>query len=97
MNANSQDMEKLIESANTVEADINETSLIMNSATSSSERTVHDYIETGNNIDQIVQKIEQAAKNSISNAKNIESISGAAEHLNRLTEELNNVLGKFKT
>jgi methyl-accepting chemotaxis protein len=90
-------MEELIESATTVETDINETALIMNSATTSSEKTVQDYVVTGENIDNIVKKIEHAAKNTISNTKSIEEISSAAEHLNALTEELNNVLNKFKT
>ena len=97
MNINSAKMEKLIDSANVVETDINETSLVMNSATTSSEKTVQDYIATGNNIDTIVQKIEHAAQNSSANANSIEEISSAAEHLNSLTEELNNVLSKFKT
>jgi len=48
----------------------------MNSATTSSEKTVQDYVQT---------------------AKSIEEISNAAEHLNTLTEELSNVLNKFKT
>ena len=97
MNHNSSKMEELIESATTVETDINETALIMNSATTSSEKTVQDYVVTGENIDNIVKKIEHAAKNTISNTKSIEEISSAAEHLNALTEELNNVLNKFKT
>ncbi len=97
MSINSKKMERLIESASDVETDINETSVIMNSATTSSEKTVQDYIKTGNRIDKIVQKIENAAQNSSSNAQSIEEISNAAEHLNALTEELNNVLGKFKT
>jgi len=97
MNINSSEMEKLIESATAVETDINETATIMNSATTSSEKTVQDYVATGNNIDAIVKKIEHAAQNTISNTRSIEEISSAAEHLNALTEELNNVLSKFKT
>jgi len=97
MSANSQKMEKLIESASEVETDINKTSLIMNSATASSEKTVQDYIKTGSNIDSILKKVEQAARNTASNASSIEDISKASEHLTTLTEELNDVLGKFKT
>ncbi len=97
MNANSKDMEKLIGSASQVETNINETSHIMNDATLSSEKTVQDYIATGKNIDGIVKKIENATQNTSSNLRSIEEISSASEHLNSLTEELNNVLGKFKT
>jgi methyl-accepting chemotaxis protein len=97
MNANSKEMEKLIEIASAVETDINETSRIMNIATNSSEKTVQDYIETGNNLDKIVQKINNASQDSSENADSIKEISKAAEHLNELTEELNNVLNKFRT
>ncbi len=97
MNHNSSEMEKLIVSTTVVEADINETASIMESATASSDKTVQDYVTTGNNIDAIVKKVEHAAQNTISNTKSIEEISSAAEHLNALTEELNSVLSKFKT
>ena len=97
MNTNSCEMEKLIESATDVEKDINETALIMSNATISSEKTVQDYVATGNNIDNIVERIEHAAQNTMSNTRSIEEISSASEHLNSLTEELNNVLDKFKT
>lgn len=97
MNVNSHEMEKLIENATEVEADINETSAIMNNATNSSEKTVKDYIQTGKRIDLIVEKISTISNNTLSNTRSIEEMSAAAEHLNTLTEELSNVLGKFKT
>jgi methyl-accepting chemotaxis protein len=97
MNANSKEMEKLIESATTTEDDINETSQIMQKATKSSDKTVQDYIETGKRIDAIVKKIEIINNNTLSNTRSIEEISSASEHLDHLTEELNNVLAKFKT
>ena len=97
MNINSKDMEKLIEVANLVETDINDTSEIMNNATHSSEKTVQDYINTGKKIDIIVQQIQQVHDNTTSNTKSIDEIGKAASHLSDLTEELNNVLNKFKT
>jgi len=97
MNVNSKEMENLIQSATTAESDINQTSQIMANATNSSDKTVKDYIETGKKIDSIVKKIEIINNNTLSNTKSIEEISSAAEHLNNLTNELNNVLGKFKT
>jgi len=97
MNTNSQEMETLIESAKEAEENINETSIVMNHATASSEKTVQDYIETGKRIDEIVSKINLINENTISNTRNIEEISSAAEHLRKLTEELSEVLNKFKT
>ena len=97
MNANSQDMEKLIAVADRVETDINDTSVIMNNATRASEKTVQDYIETGTKIDSIVEQVKQVHDNTATNTKSIEEISSNAEHLNTLTNELNRVLGKFRT
>jgi len=97
MNANSQEMEQLIHSANKAEENINETSEIMNNATHSSEKTVQDYIDTGKRVDTIVEKMDVVNSNTTSNTRSIEEISSAAEHLSKLTEDLNLVLGKFKT
>jgi methyl-accepting chemotaxis protein len=97
MNSNSKDMEKLIEGASNAQNNITETSKIMQQATHSSEKTVQDYIDTGKRVDAIVEKIDIINKNTTSNTRSIEEISSAAEHLNKLTEELNGVLGKFRT
>ena len=97
MNANSKDMEKLIAVADRVETDINDTSVIMNNATLASEKTVQDYIETGTKIDSIVEQVKQVHDNTTTNTKSIEEIGSSAEHLNTLTDELNRVLGKFRT
>jgi len=97
MNENSKDMEQLIQSATTVETGINETSKIMNDATQSSEKTVQDYIDTSKRVDTIVSKIDLINSNTTANTRSIEEISSATEHLNHMTEELNEVLGKFKT
>jgi len=97
MNKNSQDIEKLTHTATLVETNINETSQIMNTATNSSQRAVEDYIQTGEKIDIIVKKIYEATQNTSSNAKSIEEISSASEHLNNLTQKSNNVLERFKT
>jgi len=97
MNANSKKMEKLIDSATQVETDINETSKIMNVATTSTDKTVQDYINNASVVESIAEQIEQINQDTTANTRSIEEISSAAEHLSGLTEELNGVLGKFKT
>ena len=97
MNENSNEMEVLIKSTSQIETDINETSLIMNHATTASEKTVQDYINNAKVVESIAKQIDQINQDTSSNTKSIEEISGGAEHLNSLTEELNSVLGKFKT
>ena len=97
MNENSKSMESLTLIASDVEKNINETTLIMDNATLSSEHTVQDYIKTGKNVDTIVHKIEDINTITLSNTRSMEEVSGATDHLNDLTEKLNNVLGTFRT
>jgi len=97
MKVNSQSMENLTKIATEVEKNINETAVIMDNATVSSENTVHDYINTGKKIDDIVIKIEEINTITVSNTRSMEEVSSATEHLSDLTEKLNNVLGNFRT
>lgn len=97
MNSNSRSMENLTKIASEVEKNINETAVIMDNATVSSENTVKDYVETGKKVDAIVAKIEEINTITISNTRSMEEVSGATEHLSDLTDKLNHVLGNFRT
>ncbi|WP_263833640.1 methyl-accepting chemotaxis protein [Sulfurospirillum oryzae] len=97
MNANSKSMETLTKIASEVEKNINETAVIMDNATISSENTVKDYIQTGTKVDAIVKKIEEINTITISNTRSMEEVSSATEHLSDLTEKLNRVLENFRT
>ena len=97
MNLNSKDIQKLTGVAKDVENTINDTSIVMKEATSSNEEMINNYIKTSNDIDKIVSKVEDINKFSSENARSVEEIAGAAEHLSGMTEKLNNTLGRFKT
>ncbi|MBV5279202.1 MAG: methyl-accepting chemotaxis protein [Campylobacteraceae bacterium] len=97
MNSNSKNMESLTKIAADVEKNINETTHIMNDATQSSEHTVQDYIDTGKRVDEIAKKIEDINTITVSNARSMEEVSSATEHLSDLADQLNNVLENFKT
>ena len=97
MNANSKSMENLTKIANDVEKNITETTQIMDNATIASQNTVHDYIETGKRIDEIVSKISTIREDTTTNVRSMEEIGSATEHLSTLTDKLNHVLAKFRT
>lgn len=97
MSVNSKSMEGLTKLACDVEKNINETSDIMSNATNSSEHTVKDYIDTGKRVDAIAQKIEEINTITISNARSMEEVSSATDHLSDLADKLNHVLGNFRT
>lgn len=97
MDTNSNKMKELNSIAESVEKDINETTDIMNNATNASENTVKNYISTGENIDKIVQKIAQVSHNTSTNAKSVDEIGKASNHLDVLTRTLSDTLNKFRT
>jgi len=96
MNANSLEIQNLSTISQEVECKINSTVIIMSNATHMNDKTVDDYIKTGSYIEQIVHKIDGIHHISTDNAKSIEEIANASEHLDTLTEKLNNILAKFK-
>lgn len=97
MNLNSKEVQNLSVIAQEVEEKINTTVSIMENATNLNVKTVEDYIETGHKIETMVKKIEEINALSSDNARSVEEIAGASEHLNTLTEKLNSILNKFKT
>ncbi|WP_321779052.1 methyl-accepting chemotaxis protein [Sulfurimonas sp.] len=97
MSANSNEIQKLANIAQTVEDRINSTVVIVNEAVDASDRTVKDFESTGKNVKIIVTKVEKINELSATNARSVEEIASAAEHLNTLTNELNSKLETFHT
>jgi len=97
MNANSNEIQELANIAGAVEEKINFTVEIVNQAVEASESTVKDFENTGKNIQRIVTKVDEVNTISSTNAKSVEEISKAAEHLNSMTNNLNNKLATFRT
>ena len=97
MSANSDDIQELVSIAQGVENRINSTVDIVNSTVSASNRTVEDFENTGRDVELIVGKVEKINEISSTNARSVEEIAAAAEHLNTLTNELNTKLETFHT
>jgi len=97
MSDNSMEIQELSDIAQGVETKINTTVEIVNKAVQTSEVTVKDFQNTGENIRVIVNKVEQINTISSTNAKSVEEIASAAEHLNNMTENLNKKLETFRT
>ncbi|MEA1982112.1 MAG: methyl-accepting chemotaxis protein, partial [Campylobacterota bacterium] len=97
MSANSDEIQELASIAQGVEDRINSTVEIVNEAVDASESTVKDFENTGKNVEVIVSKVEEINELSSTNARSVEEIAAAAEHLNGLTNELNSKLETFRT
>ncbi|WP_442764965.1 methyl-accepting chemotaxis protein [Sulfurospirillum cavolei] len=97
MNQNSEKVQELTHTAETVEEKIKETTSIMEMATKMSDKTVNDYIHTEKSIDVIVEKIESINTISHQNAQGLEDISVTSKDLRQMAENLNATLSTFKT
>ncbi len=98
MSVNSKKVEELASSATSVEEKINEMSdMVNNAATKTSDAIEKSYSETQEDVDEIVEQVSTIDTISTQNARSMEEIASAAEHLNSMTEALNNKLGEFRT
>lgn len=97
MNANSQEVQALAQISNDVEVKINDSVNIVNVAVKASDKTVNDFEKTGKDIEFIVNQITQINQISSQNARSVEEIAAAAEHLNSLTDALHVKLQEFRT
>jgi len=94
ISSNSDEIQDL---ATVVETNINTTVSLVNSTVSASERTLADFDKTGQGVNVIVTSIEEINRISSNNARNVEEIAAAAEHLSNLTNSLSGKLDVFKT
>lgn len=97
MSANSKKVESLALTANGVEAKIDNMFQVMGNATKVSDKTAENYLKTGTDIESMIDNVAQINDISSQNARSVEEIAGAAEHLSRMTETLNLKLSEFRT
>jgi methyl-accepting chemotaxis protein len=96
MNINSEHIQNLADVSSGVELKISATLQIMHEAAKSNQKTVKDYQNTGQLINIISSEISSANELVASNARSVEEIAAAAEHLNSMTEMLNRKMEQFK-
>ncbi len=94
---NSEDIHELSDLACKVEERINASVEIVDGAVHAIEGTVQDFESTGKSVDVIIEKVEEINAISSVNARSVEEIAAAAEHLNTMTDELNGQLETFRT
>ena len=97
MTSNSQKVEALSTTASHVEVKINELLHVMDTTTQISDKTVENYLQTGDDITEMISDVSQINDISSQNARSVEEIASAAEHLSKMTEMLNLKLSEFRT
>ncbi|MBE0496302.1 MAG: methyl-accepting chemotaxis protein [Campylobacterales bacterium] len=97
MTHNSKKIATLATTASGVETKINTMLTVMGSAAEASDVTTQNYVKTGTEVDSMAGSVGKIGEISGQNARSIEEIAAAVEHLNRMTEALNAKLSEFKT
>ena len=97
MNSNSQDIQALADVSTDVEIKINNSVNIVSAAVNASDKTVNDFEKTGRDVESIVSQVSEINKLSSQNARNVEEIASAADHLNSMTDDLHAKLEAFRT
>lgn len=97
MSHNSTKVQKLSTSASEVETKITDTVEIVKEAVLASDKTVQDFSNTGESVNVIVGKVGEINHISSTNARSMEEIASATDHLNHMIEDLNTKLATFKT
>lgn len=96
MNRNSKNIQELAHISSGVELKIVTTLELMQEATRATEKTVQDFERTGKLVNNMTQDMNSANEIVASNARSVEEIAAAAEHLNSMTENLNQKMEQFK-
>ncbi len=97
MNENSRQMELLSDIAIQTNEMIEKTTNIVQNATDSSDKTIEKFSQTTHQVDTLIDDVSQINSISSHNARSVEEIASAAEHLNKLTTDLSLKLEQFRT
>lgn len=97
MNVNSHDITKITNTSILVQNNVFDVLNTLDKAIKNANKTIHDYIDTASKIGLITKDISKINEISSINVRSVEEIASAAEHLNKMTENLNVELGKFKS
>jgi len=97
MNSNSAEVQALANVSSEVENKIKHSVEIVNNAVKASDKTVNDFEKTGRDVAFIVSQVTEINTISSQNARNVEEIAAAADHLNAMTDDLHAKLETFRT
>jgi methyl-accepting chemotaxis protein len=97
MNKNAETFKQMTYKAQSVSSAIVDAAEVMKEAVGATEHSMKSSQSISNNVSTVVSEMRNIDDISTKNARSVEEIASAAEHLYKLTEELNNGLSKFRT
>jgi methyl-accepting chemotaxis protein len=97
MNKNSESFKEMTHHAEDVSHSIMDVTAVMHKAVHATEHSMKSSQSINENIATVVSQMDNINESSTKNARSVEEIAEASEHLFRLTEELNKGLNQFRT
>ncbi|AOO66386.1 methyl-accepting chemotaxis protein [Sulfurospirillum halorespirans] len=97
MNKNSESFKEMTHNAEDVSHSIVDVTTVMHKAVEATEHSMKSSQSINESIATVVSQMDNINEISTKNARSVEEIAGASEHLFRLTEELNKGLSQFRT
>jgi len=97
ISVNAIEIEKLSGSANEAQGEISNSVTVMRTAVTKVGGMVTGYIENGKTIQSMLEKVNVINDFSVSNARSVEEIASASEHLSTMTAKLNNLLASYRS
>ena len=97
ISVNATAIEKLSGNAITAQEEISSSVTIMDKAVHKVDDMVLGYINNSKDIQAMIDKVEVVNELSVSNARSVEEIASASDHLSSMTAKLNDLLGSYKT
>ncbi len=94
---NAIEIEKLSENANGAQSEIATGVDVMDIAVKKVDDMIAGYIENGKAIQSMIDKVDVINELSVSNARSVEEIASASDHLSSMTAKLNELLASYKS
>jgi len=94
---NASEIEKLSENATDTQSEISSSVDMMAQAVTKVDEMVEGYVNNGKTIQAMIDKVEVVSDLSVSNARSVEEIASASDHLSSMTAKLNNLLASYKS
>ena len=94
---NAIEIEKLSGNANEAQGEISSSVTVMDAAVQKVDEMVEGYSANGQAIQTMLDRVEVVNELSTANARSVEEIASASDHLSSMTAKLNNLLESYKT
>ncbi len=94
---NATEIEKLSGNANEAQGEISSSVKVMDVAVKKVDEMVKGYEQNGQAIQAMIDKVDIVSDLSVSNARSVEEIASASDHLSSMTAKLNDLLASYKS